>query len=388
MLRRVAVLAGLVPLLVGTLVRVSGASSRHPAVHFSSPPVGMSYYDDHLDAIVATDVSSKAQAASLGINYAPTLRGLKAKLFPAVYLVKGPAADGQLWVLGAEPGEDSYAPLWIEVTVRWSQGAQPVLLTSDTQIDQLASQGELTQTRTKVVIDFAVIATNVAPGTTVSPPAVLDTFYDGHRDGMLATDVSTKPQAKAEGINYSAVLAKLDPELFPELYIVRGRMAAGQLMILGSEPGEPDYSPIWRETVVRWRPGATPVVIESDTQVDKLIEAGKVTERETTVRLNCPVVGVHSGSVATASSLAARVKRRVRIVDFAFTPRTVTIARGTRVRWTNTGSAVHTSTSNTGTWDSGTIAPGASFSRVFRRTGTFRYHCSIHPNMKGKIVVT
>ncbi|GEM_PF-1296172 len=388
MLRRVAILMGLIPLLVGTLVGVSGASSRHGTARFTSPPVQMSYYDDHLDAIVATDVSSKAQAAELGINYAPTLRGLKAKLFPAVYITKGPAADGQLWVLGSEPGENSYAPLWIEITVRWSEGAQPVLLTSDTQIDRLASEGQLTETRTKVVIDFAVTATNVDSGTTVSPPPVFDTFYDGHRDGMLATDVSTKPQAKVEGINYSAVLAKLDPQLFPELYIVRGRMATGQLMIPGSEPGEPDYSPIWRETVVRWRKGTTPVVIKSDTQVDRLIEAGKVTERETTVRLNCPVVGVRGGSASATPSLTARAKRRVRIVDFAFTPKTITIARGTRVRWTNTGSVAHTSTSNTGKWDSGTIAPGASFSRVFRRAGTFRYHCSIHPNMKGKVVVT
>jgi plastocyanin len=35
-----------------------------------------------------------------------------------------------------------------------------------------------------------------------------------------------------------------------------------------------------------------------------------------------------------------------------------------------------------------TIAPGATFSHVFRKAGTFRYHCSIHPSMKGKIVVT
>jgi hypothetical protein len=55
------------------------------------------------------------------------------------------------------------------------------------------------------------------------------TFYDGHKDGMLATDVSTKPHAKAVGINSSLVLAGLDPLGFPEIYIVRGTMAHGQL---------------------------------------------------------------------------------------------------------------------------------------------------------------
>jgi len=79
---------------------------------------------------------------------------------------------------------------------------------------------------------------------------------------------------------------------------------------------------------------------------------------------------------------------RVRIVDFAFRPRVLDVSRGTRVRWTNTGSVSHTTTSNGGIWDSGSISPGGTFSRVFRTAGTFRYHCTIHPDMKGKIVVT
>ena len=85
---------------------------------------------------------------------------------------------------------------------------------------------------------------------------------------------------------------------------------------------------------------------------------------------------------------AAITTKRVRIVDFNFAPRTITITHGTRVRWLNTGSVGHTSTSNTGAWDSGVIAEGSSFSRVFRTRGTFRYHCSIHATMMGTIRVT
>ena len=90
----------------------------------------------------------------------------------------------------------------------------------------------------------------------------------------------------------------------------------------------------------------------------------------------------------TASVSGAAPVKRVQIVDFAFNPGRITISRGTRVRWTNTGSTRHTSTSNGGVWDSGSIAPGATFSRLFRRAGTFRYHCAIHTQMHGKIVVT
>jgi plastocyanin len=385
---------GLVPALVVQGPGIAhGAAAPHRAL--PTPPVQMSYYDDHLDAIVTTDTSAKRQAKALSINYSPQLAALRRKPFPAIYLVEGTAADGQLWVLGSEPGESSYSPVWREVLVTWTQGVTPVLLTSDTQIDALAVSGDLTETITDRLLNSTVIAEDVASGATVDPPTVFATSYDGHEDGMLATDVSTRAQATAEQINYSAVMAKLNAEIFPELYIVRGRMAARQRMVLGSEPGEPDYSPLWRETIVRWRNGVTPTVIKSDTQIDRLIEAGKVTERETTVLLNCPVTsepaeGSGSGPtpVPPATATTVATASRVRIVDFAFKPASLTVAKGTKVKWVNRGSTAHTSTSNTSLWDSGAIAPGASFARVFRRAGTFKFHCSIHPGMKGKIVVT
>jgi plastocyanin len=79
---------------------------------------------------------------------------------------------------------------------------------------------------------------------------------------------------------------------------------------------------------------------------------------------------------------------RVRIVDNAFRPRNLTIDRGTVVRWVNRGDRSHTTTSNTGVWDSGTLAPGDTFRRRFRRAGTFRYHCEIHSGMTATITVT
>jgi plastocyanin len=91
----------------------------------------------------------------------------------------------------------------------------------------------------------------------------------------------------------------------------------------------------------------------------------------------------------SASPLAATSVKAVKIINFAFKPRAITIAKGTRVRWTNAGSVSHTATSNKGLWDSGVLAPGAAFGRVFRKAGTFKYHCTIHPTlMHGKIVVT
>ncbi|HJU57582.1 MAG TPA: cupredoxin domain-containing protein [Actinomycetota bacterium] len=95
-----------------------------------------------------------------------------------------------------------------------------------------------------------------------------------------------------------------------------------------------------------------------------------------------------SESLPAAAGDTLGVERvRVRIVDNRFRPRSLTIERGTRVRWVNRGSNPHTTTSNRGIWDSGTLSPGERFTRRFRRRGTFRYHCEIHPVMTARIIV-
>jgi plastocyanin len=71
----------------------------------------------------------------------------------------------------------------------------------------------------------------------------------------------------------------------------------------------------------------------------------------------------------------------------AYTPNPISVSVGGTVMWMNNDSIAHTSTSDNGTWDSGTMAPGASFSRTFPTAGTFTYHCAIHPNMVGTVTV-
>jgi hypothetical protein len=115
-------------------------------------------------------------------------------------------------------------------------------------------------------------------------------FYDGHRDTYLNTDVSSKAEAKAMHINYAPAIGRIKG--LPEIYLVQGRAAAGQLAVFGSEPGEPDYSPLWSETIVTWKAGATPVRITSDTQIDKIEKTGKLTEHDAHVVLNCPIIKV------------------------------------------------------------------------------------------------
>src|SRR5947208_4425357 len=117
----------------------------------------------------------------------------------------------------------------------------------------------------------------MGPQTTVKRPA-FHGYYDGHKDTYLNTDVSSKAEATAMHINYSAKIGKVTG--LPEIYLVQGRAAPGQLAIFGSEPGEANYSPLWSETILTWKANAKPVLITSDTQINKIEKTGTLSERD------------------------------------------------------------------------------------------------------------
>ena len=131
----------------------------------------------------------------------------------------------------------------------------------------------------------------MGPQITITRPA-FHGYYDGHKDTYLNTDVSNKVDARAMHINYAPGLKTVPLSSAPEMYLVQGRAAAGQLAVFGSEPGETSYSPIWKETILTWKTSAKPVVIKSDTQINQLEKKGMLTERSTSVRLNCPIIKV------------------------------------------------------------------------------------------------
>jgi plastocyanin len=69
-----------------------------------------------------------------------------------------------------------------------------------------------------------------------------------------------------------------------------------------------------------------------------------------------------------------------------FVPETLTVARGDRVTWVNKDPFPHTATAS-GTFDSKSVAAGTSWSYVADARGEFAYVCTLHPGMKGKLVV-
>ncbi|HEX7051172.1 MAG TPA: cupredoxin family copper-binding protein [Longimicrobiales bacterium] len=88
-----------------------------------------------------------------------------------------------------------------------------------------------------------------------------------------------------------------------------------------------------------------------------------------------------AGAAAGADTTTATIK------NLAFAPAEIQVAPGTTVVWTNNDPLAHTVTADDGTFDSGNIEPGASWSHTFTEPGRYAYHCTPHPFMTAVVVV-
>jgi len=148
-----AVVAAAAALAALATAATTGMLPLGPAAH-TSETTYLGYYDGHKDVFLATDTSSKTQAAAMHINHSAALAAVKGA--PRQFFIMGRSAPGQLSVFGSEPGEADYNPLWEEIAVTWKAGAKPVLLVKDDQIDGLAKQGKLTERDLHIVLNAPI----------------------------------------------------------------------------------------------------------------------------------------------------------------------------------------------------------------------------------------
>ena len=73
----------------------------------------------------------------------------------------------------------------------------------------------------------------------------------------------------------------------------------------------------------------------------------------------------------------------VRLTNFAFTPREITIRAGSTVAWLD-DTGRHTIEADDGTFRSATLVSGGRFEHTFSQPGVFPYHCGFHGAAGGK----
>jgi len=77
----------------------------------------------------------------------------------------------------------------------------------------------------------------------------------------------------------------------------------------------------------------------------------------------------------------------ISIHEFMFSPTSLTVTAGTTVHWKNLDPEPHTIRAVDATFKSDALDQDDSFNFTFDKPGTYRYVCSIHPQMVGTIVV-
>lgn len=80
-------------------------------------------------------------------------------------------------------------------------------------------------------------------------------------------------------------------------------------------------------------------------------------------------------------------KDQINIVNFSFTPPTLTIPVGTKVTWINHDDEPHLVRNTEKRFVSPVLDTDDKFSYTFITPGTYNYYCSIHPVMTAKIIV-
>ena len=77
----------------------------------------------------------------------------------------------------------------------------------------------------------------------------------------------------------------------------------------------------------------------------------------------------------------------VTIDGFEFRPPAATVKAGDDVIWRNADPVPHTATAKDAGLDSGSINAGGTYRFIAKRKGRFDYICTLHPTMKGTLIV-
>jgi plastocyanin len=122
------------------------------------------------------------------------------------------------------------------------------------------------------------------------------------------------------------------------------------------------------------------------TNATTMTGAGNATNATTTT-------GAGGGNATTTTNSVSIAPGSSSLTTDAYQPNPIQVSVGTTVTWTNNDAQPHTATSGQnvtpdGRFDSGIMAPAATFDFTFTEAGEYPYFCLLHPNMVGTVTVS
>jgi len=293
-------------------------------------PLHKGFYNGEAVYFIITDSSDKTHADTITKNQgwkvelAPPLANAPKEALSKTYMftngVKGNGVHGfQGEVFTSTPAQpEIYSALTSHVHVTWNEGVTPKVLDSEQAILDAQAAGEVSLQDLKVVINMPQI---VWPGgqmmvkedktlsdeTPYGGGQVLDIDLDkmtvtfiAHRgwgpDGRtiyyIVTDATPEMPANMMGVVSSPTSAKLIAnsaavDLFQFMNGIKGSGPLGfQPGVAASAPGDENYSPMWRISVIGWKDTSSAKLLETRADIDSIHKAGLID-----VGLAGPMVG-------------------------------------------------------------------------------------------------
>jgi plastocyanin len=99
------------------------------------------------------------------------------------------------------------------------------------------------------------------------------------------------------------------------------------------------------------------------------------------------LLGPVVGAMLAFGTVAAQDANVVTIDNFTFSPKELTVAVGTTVKWVNHDDIPHTVVNTDKAFRSKALDTDDAFSFTFASAGSFDYFCGLHPHMVGKVIV-
>jgi hypothetical protein len=297
-------------------------------------PLSQGYIDGNIAYFIATDASDKEAVSSISnntgfpINYAPLLAQTPNSSRGQGYLftngVQGQGPNGfQLPVANAKPGDEDYSPLWQSNFVKWNDNAIARELKSVEEIMTAQNNGELTVTETNIIVNSPAIKwqggeLQVKQNKTITD----DTPYgegqvlnidtqkmvvtmvahrgwgpDGKTVYYIVTDATPEMPATMMGAVHVPLEEQLAStpvavDLFQFMNGINGSGPMGfQAGIGAANPGDANYSPMWKISFIEWKDPSKARILENVNDITTMSRAEMITitpAMNGTHVVNCP----------------------------------------------------------------------------------------------------